>query len=50
MDTKDSKRMKKESDLTLKLKRKIFIYSIVEVVLIAALLGFVMFLIMVLMN
>ncbi|MCU4177365.1 hypothetical protein [Carboxylicivirga sp. N1Y90] len=47
---KERKPVKKESDLTLKLKRKIFIYSIIEVVLVAALLGFIMFLIMVLMN
>ncbi len=42
--------MKKETDITLKLKRKIFIYSIIEVVLIIALIGFIMFLIMVLMS
>jgi len=42
--------MKKETDITLKLKRKIFIYSVIEVVLIVALLGFIMFLIMVLMS
>ena len=47
---KERKTVKKESDLTLKLKRKIFIYSVIEVVLVAALLGFIMFLIMVLMN
>lgn len=42
--------MKKETDITLKLKRKIFIYSVIEVALIIALLGFIMFLIMVLMS
>lgn len=42
--------MKKESDITIKLKRKIFIYSIIEVVLIIVLLCFIMFLIMILMS
>jgi len=42
--------MKNETDITLKLKRKIFVYSVIEVVLIVALLGFIMFLIMVLMS
>jgi len=46
----DSKVMKNETDITLKLKRKIFVYSVIEVVLIVALLGFIMFLIMVLMS
>jgi len=46
----DSKAMKNETDITLKLKRKIFVYSVIEVVLIVALLGFIMFLIMVLMS
>jgi len=46
----EGKPMKKETDITLKLKRKIFIYSVIEVVLIVALLGFIMFLIMVLMS
>ncbi|WP_439181523.1 hypothetical protein [Carboxylicivirga taeanensis] len=42
--------MKKETDITLKLKRKILIYSIIEVALIITLLGFIMFLIIVLMS
>jgi hypothetical protein len=42
--------MKKETDITLKLKRKILIYSIIEVALIIALLGFIMFLLIVLMS
>ena len=41
---------KKDQDITVKLKRKIFIYSVIEIALIVTLLAFIMVLIMIFMN
>ncbi len=45
-----SKMFKKDQDITVKLKRKIFIYSVIEIALIVTLLAFIMVLIMIFMN